>query len=727
MALGDGSVKVLVVEDEDEDCFGEDPDDRDKYEERIDNGDFDRGLDDHEISLIPDVDDMPECDEDDADANVRVQHVTNTTLVYEPPASSFYENTWENMVDLEVVQHAFGSSWNADMNFVKGLIFANKEAVKRALTIYAAKHNRNIITSRSTKSRLSVNCIDESCIWYVGAVEKREHGLWMVTSYRGPHSCIPLATALDGRMMNCNFFAAEFVPLLQEKHMATIYHLRDFIKGKYYGYKLSYYKIWDAKQRAIAKIFRDWEESYQRDEFGDTILRYIFWAFAPCIEGFRYCKPVISIDGTHLYGKYRGVLLIVISTDANNKVLPLAFTVVDKESGPSWRWFLECLRTALGDVIANKDICVISDRHMGIQNAIANWLRDDDGRVRVVHRYCLRHVASNFNTHFQDATLKSLALKAGYATQETKFELYMQPIKEAELEALRKKQRTEQQESEPDSSIMPYTYLMKEDLQMWTQLYDGGYRYGAMTTNVSECFNGVLKGAHGLPIAAMVEFTHSKLVAYFHDRHKQITHDLSNDKVWSTYALEIYGKNLQKSISHQIAAFNNQNDIYQVITAYNIYNSRGGHHSHEVNLIAKTCHCGKWQNRKIPCSHAIKAIQHLGQDVTTYIDPCYSLPNAIRTYSHAFVVPMLETLWRDVNSPKWVPNPNLLRGKGRPVASRIRNEMDGVRQERGSRRPDSDLREIQQKQSCGLCHQLGHNRRRCPLSHGSSTSSNDPN
>ena len=147
------------------------------------------------------------------------------------------------MADPEVAQEAFGSSWNADMNFAKGLIFANKEAVKRALTIYTAKHNRNIMTSRSTRSRLSVKCIDESCMWYVGAVAKPEHGLWMVTSYRGPHSCIPLGTALDGRMMNCNFLAAEFFPLLQEKHTATIYHLRDFIKGKYYGHKLSYYKI----------------------------------------------------------------------------------------------------------------------------------------------------------------------------------------------------------------------------------------------------------------------------------------------------------------------------------------------------------------------------------------------------------------------------------------------------------------------------------------------------
>ena len=72
---------------------------------------------------------------------------------------------------------------------------------------------------------------------------------------------------------------------------------------------------------------------------------------------------------------------------------------------------------------------------------------------------------------------------------------------------------------------------MKKDLDMWIQLHDGGYYYGAMITNVSECFNGVLKGAHGLPIAAMVEFTWSKLVMYFHDRHKEITHDLSKGKV----------------------------------------------------------------------------------------------------------------------------------------------------------------------------------------------------
>ena len=113
-----------IVEDEDEDCVdhaainGEDLDDRDEYEERIEREDFDRGVDDHEITPNPHVDDMAECDEDDANATIRVQHVTNTPPVYEPPTSSSSTNTWQNMVDPEVVQQAFASSWKEDMCYL---------------------------------------------------------------------------------------------------------------------------------------------------------------------------------------------------------------------------------------------------------------------------------------------------------------------------------------------------------------------------------------------------------------------------------------------------------------------------------------------------------------------------------------------------------------------------------------------------------------------------------
>ena len=58
----------------------------------------------------------------------------------------------------------------------------------------------------------------------------------------------------------------------------------------------------------------------------------------------------------------------------------------------------------------------------------------------------------------------------------------MQTIKYVEINALRG--------VDPDdihlACYMPYTYLMSEELDKWTQSHDGGRRYGAMTTNISD-------------------------------------------------------------------------------------------------------------------------------------------------------------------------------------------------------------------------------------------------
>ena len=63
-----------------------------------------------------------------------------------------------------------------------------------------------------------------------------------------------------------------------------------------------------------------------------------------------------------------------------------------------------------------------------------------------------------------------------------------------------------------------HQYLNDVGKEKWALDFGKGYHYGAMTTNVSECFNGVLKGAHSLAITAMVKYTFFKLNAYFDGR-----------------------------------------------------------------------------------------------------------------------------------------------------------------------------------------------------------------
>ena len=98
--------------------------------------------------------------------------------------------------------------------------------------------------------------------------------------------------------------------------------------------------------------------------------------------------------------------------------------------------------------------------------------------------------------------------------------------------------------------------------------------------------------------------------------------------------MEIYIKNVHKASGHTVRAFNHETGVNQVITPYNDHRGGVGNHNHEINIVARTCGCGKWQNIKILYSHAIKFFQSLRVDPTSYIDPCYSLDNVIHTYSH---------------------------------------------------------------------------------------------
>ena len=117
----------LKEEDEDEDeDHAANNDDVDEYKERIERGDFDNDVDDHEVIPNFEEENMEYHDESDADDDIGVQHDTNTTTGYRPPSNSFYANTWENIVDPSRLQIPFVSTWEDGMHFCKGLTFANK-------------------------------------------------------------------------------------------------------------------------------------------------------------------------------------------------------------------------------------------------------------------------------------------------------------------------------------------------------------------------------------------------------------------------------------------------------------------------------------------------------------------------------------------------------------------------------------------------------------------------
>ena len=99
---------------------------------------------------------------------------------------------------------------------------------------------------------------------------------------------------------------------------------------------------------------------------------------------------MLSIDGTFLLGKYKGTLLVAISCDADNSLVPLAFALVERENRDSWSWFLRLVRIHV--VGPGREVGVISDRHQGILNAVQEQI---PGYALMHHRWRTRHLAEN--------------------------------------------------------------------------------------------------------------------------------------------------------------------------------------------------------------------------------------------------------------------------------------------------------------------------------------------
>ncbi|KAK4394354.1 hypothetical protein Sango_1906200 [Sesamum angolense] len=61
-------------------------------------------------------------------------------------------------------------------------------------------------------------------------------------------------------------------------------------------------------------------------------------------------------------------MLIAAVMDGNEQVLPLAFAIVDEETYPSWKWFLQQLSRHV--TRGRRGMCLISDSHAGIIKAV---------------------------------------------------------------------------------------------------------------------------------------------------------------------------------------------------------------------------------------------------------------------------------------------------------------------------------------------------------------------
>ncbi|XP_057717750.1 uncharacterized protein LOC130932439 [Arachis stenosperma] len=380
----------------------------------------------------------------------------------------------------------------------------------------------------------------------------------------------------------------------------------------HFGFRPTYRRVWMAKQKSIALIYGDWDESYndlprwvlgvqltmpgsvvvlktspvrvggQVDE-SQAYFHRLFWTFPPCIEAFRHCKPLISIDGTHLYGKYGGTLLsidgthlygkyggtllIAIAQDGNSNILPVAFAL---------------------HVTPQPGLLVISDRHNGIKAALeapdGGWLPPSAYRA-----FCIRHVAANFALTFKGKDARRLLVNAAYAKTEVEFDYWFDILR-----------------SEDPAMCEGANRI---DYSLWTQHRDEGRRFGHMTTNISECVNSILKGVRNLPVASLVKATYCRLAELFVRKGREAEAQMGTGQQFSQHLVKCIEANMKTA---------------------------------RVSLASRTCDCGYFQALHFPCQHALACCAYSRVTWTSYVHSVYQISSVFNVYRMGFTPPIPE-------------------------------------------------------------------------------------
>ncbi|XP_015971830.1 uncharacterized protein LOC107495230 [Arachis duranensis] len=342
----------------------------------------------------------------------------------------------------------------------------------------------------------------------------------------------------------------------------------------------------------------------------------LFWTFPPCIEAFRHCNPLISIDGTHLYGKYGGTLLAAIAQDGNSNILHVAFALVEGENAESWSFFLSHLRE---HVTPQPGLLVISDRHNGIKAALeapdGGWLPPSAYRA-----FCIRHVVANFALTFKGKDARRLLVNAAYAKTEVKFHYWFDIL------------RSE------DPAMCDWANRIEYSL--WTQHCHEGRRFRHMTTNISECVNSILKGVRNLPVCSLVKATYGRLAELFVRKGREAEAQMGTRQQFSQHLVKCIEANLKTARCFTVTVYDRDNSEFTVAETTPTGSFSLG--SYRVSLASHTCDCGYFQALHFPCPHALACCAYSRLTWEPYVHHVYRLSSVFSVYRMGFTPPIPE-------------------------------------------------------------------------------------
>ncbi|CAL8169562.1 unnamed protein product [Prunus armeniaca] len=413
-------------------------------------------------------------------------------------------------------------AWKSYINHVGQKFIGGVIEFREKLCKYAIEKGFKVRYLKNEKERVTAQCskkVSDGCRWRVHASLCPANGFFYIRSLNNEHTCKGRIRERTSSMMSSKIVSSVLVDQIQSTPLIKpIEIVKDFKKN--YGLDISYHNAWYGKELAKKRVHGDESLSYKHlawyvgavlssnpgsrcilecDPESSRFKRF-FISFHACIEGFRFCRPLLFLDGTFIKNKYKGHLLAATGKNGNQGMYPLAFAVVDSENEENWTWFLQNLAEIVNP--QGRTIAFISDRNKGLLEALPFVFPHS------LHAFCFHHLKHNVLARYPSSLGKTyrdwivhLFGKCAYAPTEDAFEMHMRTLKEEGGAVIRE-------------------FLKNLPKENWSAAYFPGKKYGEMCSNVAESFNAWIVDQRHLPIYQLIDGIRIKIMEMIAQRRR---------------------------------------------------------------------------------------------------------------------------------------------------------------------------------------------------------------
>ncbi|CAM8925431.1 unnamed protein product [Rhodiola kirilowii] len=550
-----------------------------------------------------------------------------------------------------------------------GQRFKDARVFKDTLRRYAIAHQFSFHYKKSDGIRVTAKCKAEGCTWRIHASTICTSRVLCIRKMNSNHTCNGAATT-TGYQATKSWVASVIKEKLKVSPKYTPKDIISDIKEEY-GIKINYFQAYRGKEIAMEQLDRSFTDAYnQLPIFCEKILEAnpgsytacsfksdsnfqgLFVSFRASLLGFQQgCRALLFLDSFELRTKKRETLISATAPDGDDKMFPVAFAIVDKETNENWNWVLTQLKNALDG--ASGPLTFVADWEKGLKESIPEIFPGS------FHGYCLRYIIKQLLrevpiSYEVKRLLSNELYNAACALTPDDFHLRLEKIKNISLEA--------------------YSWIEQSEFSQWANFLILGARYNHMDSNFGEAFFRCAD-QHEVPITQICEILRGKTFELFNTCRAETYH-------WTTRLTPSKEKQLLKESQHVGHAVVLRIDD-------NKYNVEDDHRQtvEVVDLESWNCSCLMWQFTLMPCRHALSVISYVGADAYDYCARYFSKENYRIIYADSLVsIPDMPPLDHSEDPPT--------RGTKR----------------KGTKRADTIKKG---EKRCSKCKCTGHNRQTC--------------